>query len=346
MRIQQKLISRINKLAGEIGRVVNLMEVCGTHTQAISRNGIRQILPKNIHLITGPGCPVCVSAQKDIDAIVSLALAGIPVATYGDVLRVSGRFGSLDDAREKGAQVFGVYDVSEALVLQEKYPNLVFFGMGFDTTAPMTAWAIKKGMTAYSSHKIFLPAMQALLDLGEVNIDGFISPGHVSAIIGSDPYETLGVSQVITGFEARDILEGILMLLAQIKERRKEVENQYQRVVKKEGNKKARNLIFEVFEIRDGNWRGFGEILGSGLEIKKFFSQFDAKVKYKNILDKIDFSLSKEPVGCRCSEVVRGLILPKKCPMFGKKCTPENPVGPCMVSLEGACNNFFHQKNR
>ena len=200
MRMQQKLISEINKLAREIGRGVNLMEVCGTHTQAISRNGIRQILPENINLITGPGCPVCVSSQKDIDAIVSLALAGIPVATYGDVLRVAGRFGSLDDAREKGARVFGVYDVVEALALQKKYPNLVFFGLGFDTTTPMTAWAIKKGLMVYSSHKIFIPAMQALLDLGEVNIDGFIDPGHVSAIIGSKPYEILGVAQVITGF--------------------------------------------------------------------------------------------------------------------------------------------------
>jgi hydrogenase expression/formation protein HypD len=352
--MQQKLISEIDKLAGEIGRGVNLMEVCGTHTQAISRNGIRQILPENINLITGPGCPVCVSSQKDIDAIVSLALAGIPVATYGDVLRVPGRFGSLDGAREKGARVFGVYEVSEALALQKKYPDLVFFGLGFDTTTPMTAWAIKKGLTVYSSHKIFLPAMKALLEMGEIKIDGFIDPGHVSAIIGAEPYEALKVAQVITGFEAQDILEGILMLLKQIKEKRREVENQYQRVVKKEGNKKARDLIFEVFDpvkLPVGNhgagyWRGFGFISGSGLEIKKEFSQFDAKVKYKNILDKVDFSLSKEPAGCRCGEVVRGLILPKKCPMFGKKCTPENPVGPCMVSVEGACNNFFKENNR
>lgn len=343
--MKQDLIAKIAKLANSIDRQVNLMEVCGTHTQAISRSGIRGILPKNINLITGPGCPVCVSSQKDIDAIVSLALAGIPVATYGDVLRVSGQFGSLDGAREKGAVVFDVYSTEDALKLKEKHPELVFFGLGFDTTAPMTAWAIKKGLMVYSSHKIFIPAMQALLETGEVNIDGFIDPGHVSTIIGSEPYKILDVAQVITGFETQDILEGILMLLMQIKEERKEVENQYQRVVKKEGNKKARDLIFEVFEIKDAEWRGFGKIPGSGLEIKKEFLHFDAKVKYKNILDKIDFEKSKDPIGCACGEIIRGLKTPEKCPMFGKKCTPENPVGPCMVSVEGACQNFFRQKN-
>jgi len=343
--MKQDLIVKIAKLADSIDRQINLMEVCGTHTQAISRSGIRGILPKNINLITGPGCPVCVIAQKDIDAIVSLALAGIPVATYGDVLRVSGQFGSLDGAREKGAVVFDVYSTEDALKLKEKYPELVFFGLGFDTTTPMTAWAIKKDLTVYSAHKIFLPAMKTLLDMGEIKIDGFIDPGHVSVIIGVEPYEVLEVSQVITGFEVQDILEGILMLLRQIKEGRREVENQYQRVVKKEGNKKARDLIFEVFEVSNGNWRGFGDIPNSGLEIKKEFSQFDAKVKYKNILDKIDFEKSKDPAGCACGEIIRGLKNPEKCPMFGKKCTPENPIGPCMVSIEGACQNFFRHKN-
>ncbi|TSD02358.1 MAG: hydrogenase expression/formation protein HypD [Parcubacteria group bacterium Athens0714_25] len=344
--MQQESIKEIKKLAKGIGREVNLMEVCGTHTQAISRSGIRGILPKNINLITGPGCPVCVTSQKDIDAIVSLALAGIPVATYGDMLRVPGRFGSLNEAREKGAAVFDVYSTEDALKLQKKHPELVFFGLGFDTTAPMTAWAIKKGLTTYSTHKTFLPAMKALLEMGEIRIDGFIDPGHVSAIIGSEPYEVLNVAQVITGFETQDILEGILMLLRQIKDERKDVENQYSRVVKKEGNEKARGLILEVFEIGNGDWRGFGIIPGSGLEIKNEFSKYDAKKKHKNILDKIDFEKSKDPAGCACGEVIRGLKTPKKCPMFGKRCTPENPVGPCMVSVEGACNNFFKENNQ
>lgn len=337
------MLEKINKLAGEIGRDVNLMEVCGTHTQVISRSGICKVLPKNVHLITGPGCPVCVTAQGDIDAIISLALAGVPVATYGDLLRVPGQFGSLDQAREKGAKVFDVYSTEDALKLKEENPDLVFFGLGFETTTPMTAWAIKKGLTVYSTHKRFLPAMEALLAAGEVRIDGFIDPGHVSAIIGERPYDDLDAAQVITGFTEDDVLQGILMLLDQIKENRKDVENQYKRVVKKEGNKNARKIINEVFEIGDGDWRGFGIIANSGLEIREKYEKFDAKKKYKSILDKIDFSKSVDPNGCRCGDVIRGMINPKQCPMFARVCTPENPVGPCMVSVEGACHNFFRE---
>ena len=204
------LIKKIEALSREIERPIQLMEVCGTHTQAISRFGIREILPKNIKLITGPGCPVCVTAQRDIDAVVNLALAGVPIATYGDALRVPGYFGSLDAARENGAQVFDVYSVAEAVELNEKFSELVFFGLGFETTAPMSAWGIKNGLTVYSAHKFFPPAMEALLADKEIKIDGFIDPGHVSVVIGEAPYEKLGVPQVITGFEAQDILEGIL----------------------------------------------------------------------------------------------------------------------------------------
>ncbi|KKP81104.1 MAG: Hydrogenase maturation factor, partial [Candidatus Moranbacteria bacterium GW2011_GWF1_35_5] len=312
--------------------------------QAISRFGIREILPKNIKLITGPGCPVCVTAQRDIDAIINLALAGIPVATYGDMLRVPGYFGSLDQAREKGAQVFDVYSVADALELQKKVPEIVFFGLGFETTTPMTAWGIKNGLAVYSAHKVFLPAMEALLNMGEIKIDGFIDPGHVSAIIGVKPYDKLKVSQVITGFEMEDVLEGILLLLIQIKNKDLTVINQYSRIVKNGGNEKIRKIIAEVFEITDGDWRGFGVIPKSGLKIKDKYKQFDAKVKYKKILDKIDFSKSHDPVGCKCGDVIRGLMESKKCPLFGRLCTPDNSVGPCMVSVEGACNVSFRYK--
>ncbi|MFC1645357.1 hydrogenase formation protein HypD [Patescibacteria group bacterium] len=342
----KKILEKIKKVAAEIGDSVNLMEVCGTHTQAISRCGIRDVLPDNINLITGPGCPVCVTAQKDIDAIVNLALAGVPVAVYGDLMRVPGRFGSLNDARENGAKVFDVYSTEDALERKKEYPDLVFFGLGFETTTPMTSYAVKNGLTVYSTHKLFLPAMRALLDMGEIRIDGFIDPGHVSVIIGSDAYEFLGdIPQVITGFEARDVLEGILMLLLQIKEKRGEVENQYVRAVKKGGNPVAREMIFDVFEIGDGDWRGFGVIPGSGLDIRKEFEEFDAKKKYKDILDKIDFSKSGEPAGCVCGEVIRGLKTPKDCPMFGRACTSENPTGPCMVSVEGACNVAYRHND-
>ncbi len=334
----KEIIEKIKETAEKIGHQVNLMEVCGTHTQAISRYGIRELMPKNVTLITGPGCPVCVTAQKDIDAIISLALAGVPIATYGDVLRVTGQFGNLNEAREKGAKVFDVYSVEEALEIQKDYPELVFFGLGFDTTVPMTAYAIKKGLTVYSTHKIFIPAMEALLQMGEIKIDGFIDPGHVSAIIGTKPYESMKIPQVITGFSAEDVLTGILMLLAQIESGRIAIENEYVRVVKKDGNPKARQITFDVFEIGDGLWLGFGIIPGSGLEIKKKYAKFDAKVKYKNILDKVDFSKSREPAGCKCGEIIRGLKTPKQCPMFGRVCTPDNPTGPCMVSVEGGCN--------
>lgn len=335
----KNILEKIHELAEEIERDVNLMEVCGTHTQAISRNGLRSLMPENVHLITGPGCPVCVTAQKDIDAIVSLALKGVPVATYGDLMRVPGRFGSLDQAREKGAKVFDVYSTEDALEIQKDHPELVFFGLGFETTAPMTAYAIKKGLCVYSTHKLFLPAMKALLDMGEIQIDGFIDPGHVSVIIGSDAYDSLqGVSQVITGFETKDVFEGILMLLFQIRDGRKEIENQYVRAVTEKGNQRAMKMILDVFDEGVGDWRGFGEIPGSGLDIKKKYEKFDAKKRHANILDGIDFSLSKDPAGCACGEIIRGLKSPKQCPMFGKKCTPENPTGPCMVSVEGACN--------
>ena len=332
----ENIIKKIRDVAGEIGRDVSLMEVCGTHTQAISRNGIRNLMPKNVKLLTGPGCPVCVTAQEDIDAIVALAMAGIPIATYGDMLRVPGFLGSLEKARSQGAQVFSVYSVEEALEIQKEHQNLVFFGLGFDTTTPMTALALKKGLNVYSTHKLFLPAMDALLAMGEIKIDGFISPGHVSAIVGIQPYEHMHVAQVITGFASEDVLVGIYMLLCQIRDGRKDVENEYMRLVKKDGNITAREAIFEEFEICDGNWRGFGIIPDSGLEVKD--PELNAKIKYKYILDKIDYSKSKRPTGCKCGEVIRGLMTPKQCPMFGKACTPEKSYGPCMVSDEGACN--------
>ncbi|HAV11680.1 MAG TPA: hydrogenase formation protein HypD [Candidatus Moranbacteria bacterium] len=346
MKAQEKILEKIHKIAEQIGRDVNIMEVCGTHTQAVSRYGIRSVMPKNVHLLTGPGCPVCVTAQEDIDAIVSLALAGIPIATYGDMLRVPGYFGSLEQAKRNGAQVFTVYSTEDALELQKEYPELVFFGLGFETTTPMTAYAIQKGLSVYSTHKLFIPAMHALLNMGEVRIDGFLDPGHVSAVIGTDAYKGLEASQVITGFNGDDILVAIYMLLLQILEKRKDIENEYRRAVKKEGNPSAYGKIFEVFEVADGNWRGFGIIPGSGLEVRKKYEKFDAKKKYKHILDKIDFSVSKKATGCKCDRVIRGLITPDQCPMFGKTCTPEKPYGPCMVSVEGGCNVHYRYRKQ
>jgi len=333
------LLSLIEEVAGQIDRQIFLMEVCGTHTQAISKNGLRSLLPKNVKLLSGPGCPVCVTAQADIDAVVVLAKAGVPIATYGDLLRVPGFFGSLEQARSQGAQVFAVYSIEEALELRKEYPELVFLGLGFETTTPMTALALEQGLTVFSAHKLFLPAMDELLRAGQTKIDGFLSPGHVAAIVGSRAFEFLQISQVIAGFEAEDVLVAIYLLLCQIRDGKKIVENEYVRLVSKKGNLVAQKLLAKHFVVCDGNWRGFGKIANSGLEVKN--PKLNAKIKYQAILAKVDFSKSQDPAGCRCGEIVRAALEPSQCPMFGKVCTPENPYGPCMVSEEGACNNYF-----
>ncbi|MBU4338781.1 hydrogenase formation protein HypD [Patescibacteria group bacterium] len=363
----KNIIKQINTLAQKIDRQVVLMELCGTHTEAVARHGIKKLLPKNIKLLSGPGCPVCVTDQRDIDAVITLALEGIPIACYGDVLRVPGAMKisniqypisniSLDKAREMGADVNEVYSTEDALELQKKKPNLVFFGLGFETTAPMTASAIKRGLTVYSSHKAFAPAMAALLDTPQLKVDGFINPGHVSAIIGVEPYKKLlqpttynlqprKLPQVIAGFDANDVIITIYMLLKQIAENRAEVENQYVRVVRPEGNPKAMKLINEVFEIKDAYWRGIGKIPNSGFEIRPKYSRFDAKVKYENIIERLGSKASKSYLdallpsnsGCICGAILRGLKEPQDCKLFRKTCTPENPIGACMVSSEGAC---------
>jgi hydrogenase expression/formation protein HypD len=335
---KNNLLKEIFRLTARIKKHVKIMEVCGTHTQAISRFGIRKILPKNIELVTGPGCPVCVTAQEDIDAAVNLARFGVPIATYGDVLRVPGYFGSLEKARAQGAKVFEVYSVEDALKIKKQIPELVFFGIGFETTAPMTAVAIKKGLTVYSAHKLFFPAMKALLKIPNLKIDGFLCPGHVSVIIGSEIYRNLKVRQVIAGFEAEDVLESIYLLLDQIAKSEYRVDNEYSRAVSKKGNIAAQKIISEVFDAKAGNWRGLGKIPNSGLEIKKKYQKLDAKVKYKNILDKVDFLKSNVEKTCQCADILLGIQKPKNCPLFGKACNPENPQGPCMVSAEGACN--------
>ncbi|MFH1565045.1 MAG: hydrogenase formation protein HypD, partial [bacterium] len=250
------------------------------------------------------------------------------------------KINSLEKAREEGAFVKEVYSVEEALELQKEKSDLVFFGLGFETTAPMSALAVKKGLNFYSTHKLFIPAMAALLEMDELKIDGFIDPGHVSTIVGVKPYYELKkirpIHQVIAGFETLDVLLAIYMLLLQIYEERFDVENEYDRLVLEEGNIKAMELINEVFEVKDGVWRGFGIIPNSGLELKSEFKDQDAKIIYKEILEKVP---EPKKSACACGEVIRGLIEPKDCPLFGKVCTPQNPYGPCMVSVEGGCNN-------
>lgn len=312
------------------------MGLCGTHGQTIAQFGLKNILPKNIRLISGPGCPVCVTPNEDVDALVSLALAGRPVATYGDALNLPGTYLSLGQAKAKGAEVLVVYSIDQALKLNQQKKDLVFFGIGFETTAPMSAWAIKEGLTVYSAHKLFPPAMEALLNLGEIKIDGFINPGHVSTIIGLAPYQKFSLPQVIAGFEPEDVLMAIYLLLKQIIEGRAELENEYTRSVRTEGNPQALKLIKEVFEVGPSHWRGLGVIPDSGLEIREKFRKYNAKIKYQKILQESNLKTRKKSL-CQCGAILRGVKEPQDCPLFKKVCTPENPQGACMVSVEGAC---------
>ncbi len=361
MKLPEEILSDIKKKARSIRRPLRFMELCGTHSQTIAQNGLKSILPENIKLVSGPGCPVCVTDQSDIDIVVGLALAGIPIAVYGDTLNVPGNLMSLEEARRNGADVSVVYDISEAVKMKTQKPKITFFGLGFETTTPMSAWAIKHGLIVYSAHKIFPPAMAALLAnkerrtssgasrhllLGKekgikkenFQIDGFIDPGHVSAIIGTEIYNQFKIPQVIAGFEGIDVLLAVDILLDQIINKEIKVENEYARVVKKEGNAKARKLIEEVFEIADAKWRGLGEIKNSGLKIRKKYKNQDAEFVYKGLIAQIKKEIKPKPNACKCGLVLQGLIESKDCPLFAKVCTPDNPQGACMVSVEGSCN--------
>lgn len=343
-------IRSVRELAARIGRPVKLMEVCGTHTMAAFRSGLRSVLPENVVLLSGPGCPVCVTPNGYLD--LALAIAEQPdtvVATFGDMVRVPGSRSSLEQARARGARVLIVYSALDALEEARRNPGVrvVFLGVGFETTVPGTAWAIQEAEKAVSNfyvlgaHKTMPRAMAALLEGGEVQIDGFICPGHVSVVIGSKPYEFIardhGIPCVVTGFEPADLVVGIEMLLRQIAERRAAVEIQYTRGVEREGNPKARAVMDEVFGACDAEWRGLGSIPGSGLKIRDEFASRDAA----RVFAGIEVPAASEPKGCRCGDVLRGACTPTECPLFRRVCTPDNPVGACMVSNEGTCAAYF-----
>lgn len=344
--IAQKILQQIKNISK---KKINLMEVCGTHTVAIFRNGIRKMLPSNINLISGPGCPVCVTPIRYIDEIIALSRDGdFIITTFGDMIKVPGSTSTLEKEKANGSDIRVVYSILDALEVARNNPSkkIVFMGVGFETTSPTIASAVLKAQkekvnnfSVLSVAKIMPPAMKVLLEGKEVNIDGFICPGHVSAIIGSQPYNFITTQYkipcVICGFEPLDILQSIYMLVKQIEDDRAEVEIQYKRVVKSEGNKIALDKINEVFKVVESNWRGIGNIPLSGLEIQDKFEQFNAK-KYK-----VEIEETKEPKGCRCGEVLRGVITPPECPLFGKICSPEDPKGACMVSTEGTCAAYY-----
>ncbi len=326
----KQMLAKIAELNKQLKKSITIMEVCGGHTNTVMRYGIRDELPENINLVSGPGCPVCVTAQEDVDNVVELALQGIPIATYGDMLRVPGTKMSLDDARSQGADVTIIYSADEMLKPENK--KRVFFAVGFETTTPMTAFLLSKGITVYSAHKIMIPPMKALLDDPKIKIDGFILPGHVSTVAGEELWKNLGVPGVISGFGEEQILHGVCLLTELIIINEKKIINDYKEVVFKEGNTKAKELVEKTMKLCDASWRGVGVIPQSGLEPKE--NKLNAKIKYKEILKNVK---SKEYKECICGDILKGIKKPTDCKLFGKACTPENPKGACMVSEEGSC---------
>lgn len=341
------LIESIQALAPESA---TLMEVCGTHTVAIARNGIRGLMPEGVRLASGPGCPVCVTSNHDIDKVIALArVPEVTIATFGDMTRVPGSTSSLLAEQAAGRSVEIVYSPLDALRLAQENPTrqIVFVGVGFETTTPLVAMAIKRAramgltnFTVYGAHKNMPGALEVIINDPELKLDALILPGHVSTIIGAEPYrflaEKYGIPGVITGFEPVDVLQGIAMIMRQLHEGRAEIEIAYARGVMPEGNPVALAAIDEVFETCSATWRGLGEIPGSGYRIREEFADFDAMRRFQPDVEEV-----REHKGCRCGDVLRGIMAPSECPLFRKICTPENPVGPCMVSSEGSCAAYY-----
>ncbi|WP_418379673.1 hydrogenase formation protein HypD [Adlercreutzia equolifaciens] len=341
------LIESIQALAPESA---TLMEVCGTHTVAIARNGIRGLMPEGVRLASGPGCPVCVTSNHDIDKVIALArVPEVTIATFGDMTRVPGSTSSLLAEQAAGRSVEIVYSPLDALRLAQENPTrqIVFVGVGFETTTPLVAMAIKRAramgltnFTVYGAHKNMPGALEVIINDPALKLDALILPGHVSTIIGAEPYrflaEKYGIPGVITGFEPVDVLQGIAMIMRQLHEGRAEIEIAYARGVMPEGNPVALAAIDEVFETCSATWRGLGEIPGSGYRIREEFADFDAMRRFQPDVEEV-----REHKGCRCGDVLRGIMAPSECPLFRKVCTPENPVGPCMVSSEGSCAAYY-----
>jgi len=350
----------LDRIAQIAAKDVSIMEICGSHTHSISRSGLRGVLPDSIKLISGPGCPVCVTPQSEIDAVVDFAdkRKDVIITTFGDMVRVPGSSSSLEEARGRGADVRVIYSPLDALAIARDCPlrEVVFLSVGFETTAPLAASTIMsaraEGISNFSifpMHKLTPAAMAALLESGDCRIDGFICPGHVTAVIGADSYGFIARDYkrpcVVAGFEPLDALFGIYMLLKQIAEGRSEIEIEYDRVVSRHGNLKAKAVMDGVFEPVGASWRGLGRIPESGLALRPEFSVFSAIERFG-----IDVSSYEgggpASKGCACADVLKGKISPTDCPLFAVKCTPASPQGPCMVSGEGACSAWYKYERR
>ena len=350
-KISQRLAEKIRKISQ---RKVRLMEVCGTHTVSIFRSGIRSILPDTISLLSGPGCPVCVTDQSEIDSFIELShVDDVIVTTFGDLMRVPGTMSSLQKERANGQDIRIVYSTIEAVEIAATNRNkkVVFLGVGFETTAPTIAAAMLStkqmgfnNFFVYSAHKLVPPALYALMSTEEAKIDGFILPGHVSVIIGTGAYyyffDKFKIPCVIAGFEPVDILHAISMLVEQIENSNPKLENAYGRVVTFGGNRKAQEILTKVFKLADVAWRGIGTIPQSGFKIRDEFEAHDAEKMFE-----INLPASEDPKGCACGEILTGTKIPPECSLYKKSCTPVDPVGPCMVSSEGTCAAYYRYHN-
>lgn len=340
----------VKKIHAASTRDIRLMEVCGTHTVSIFRSGIRSLLPDSITLLSGPGCPVCVTDQIEIDAFIALArYEDVILTTFGDLMRVPGTDSSLQREHAEGCDIRVVYSTMDAIEIAVKNPQkkVIFLGVGFETTAPTIAAAIQTAKTmnltnfsVFSAHKTVPPALSALMSMENVRVDGFILPGHVSVIIGRKAYasffDRFQIPCAIAGFEAADILQAIANLVGQIETATPKLANTYGRAVTDNGNPTAKALLEDIFDIRDVAWRGIGVIPASGLKIKPHLEAYDAEMQFD-----IEVKASQDPKGCACGEILIGTKKPYECPLYKTKCTPMAPVGPCMVSSEGTCAAYY-----
>lgn len=340
--LSREIVQRIE----DISQPVKIMHVCGSHEHTIMQHGIRSLIPEEVEVVAGPGCPVCCVPSREIDECLELARKGVTITTFGDMLRVPGSNGTLADARAGGADVRIVYGVNNAVEIAQKIDNeVVFMAAGFETTAPTTASEIVSGppenFSVLSCHRLIPPALKFLIESGEVNLNALIEPGHVSTIIGTKPYlpfsKKYKIPQVVAGFNPFDVLIAIYMILKQLKNGKAEVQNEYKRAVREDGNLKAQKLLDEVFYIRTREWRGFPDIPDSVYEIRDEFSDFNARQKFDINIEKGEDVVT----GCICGPILRGVARPEECKLFKKECTPMNPIGACMVSKEGTCNIAF-----
>ena len=345
----KKLADEIVSKIKEENVNLKFMHVCGTHQDTLVKHGLDSLLKDcGIEIGQGPGCPVCVTTPREIEEMLLLAQSGKVVTSFGDMMNVPGEHKSLRSIKGEGYDIRTVYGIEDAVKMAVENPEkeIIFMAVGFETTAPTTASVIlnnpPNNFSILCCHRTIPNALKALIEMGEVKLNGLIEPGHVSTIIGSKTYEFLSkeynIPQVIAGFEPIDLLMASWMLVKQIKERKSIVENEYKRAVRTDGNIKALKALDDVFEPCDIQWRGFSTIPGSGLKLKTKFEKYDARVKYADILSPLENKEFHEPEGCLCGELLRGLVSPFECPLFGKACTPDTPVGPCMVSIEGSCN--------